>query len=294
MKALHTSGIKLLPLCRLFGVSSQSYYQRKDTYYEREVFKGLLVDYATSLRKDMPRLGCYKLYEKSKVYFSAEMQIGRDAYFNLLRDCGLMLRIKKRRRIRTTDSNHPYKRYPDLINGTGFVSTCACQLWVSDITYIPLSTSAKRFCYLSLITDAYSRKIIGWKLADSLQYKHTEEALMTALKDSAKAGFDLNGMIHHSDRGVQYAYPDYIELLKSYNCRISMTQSGDPRDNAIAERVNGILKVEWLDAYEFTSLRHAKKVIAKIIDIYNNDRPHMGIGMKVPNQMHRPTKGKCA
>jgi len=292
MKALHTSGINLLPLCRLFGVSPQSYYQRKDTYYAREEFKGLLLDYATTLRRDMPRLGCHKLYEKSKEFFSEDMPMGRDAYINLLRDSQFMLRIKKRRRARTTDSDHPYKKYPDLINSTGFVATRACQLWVSDITYIPLSVSEKRFCYLSLITDAYSRKIVGWKLADSLQYKHTEDALRTALKEAKQSGFELSGMIHHSDRGVQYAYPDYIELLKSYSCRISMTQSGDPRDNAIAERVNGILKVEWLNAYNFTSINEVKKVMTKIIDIFNNKRPHMSIGMKVPSQMHQPTKGE--
>jgi len=143
------------------------------------------------------------------------------------------------------------------------------------------------FCYLSLITDAYSRKIVGWEVADTLKYIHTENALCRALKEAVKGGFDVGGMIHHSDRGVQYAYPDYTALLLSYGCKISMTQTGDPRDNAMAERVNGILKTEWLDGYEFGSLKEVKRVVARVIHLYNNERPHMGIGMKMPAQVHQ-------
>ena len=128
---------------------------------------------------------------------------------------------------------------------------------------------------------------MGWELADSLKYIHTENALGAALNQAVDEGFDVEGMIHHSDRGVQYAYPKYTDLLESYGCRISMTQSGDPRDNAVAERVNGILKTEWLNAYDFKRFAEAKEMVTKVINLYNGKRPHMSIGYLVPDKMHR-------
>lgn len=233
-------------VCRLFGVTRQSYYQRGESYYVRESYKELVYHYLLSVRQDMPSVGCFKLYEMAKAHFGI-LPFGRDAFFGLLREKGLMLKIKKRRRVKTTDSNHAYRKYPDLVKGSGRALTSACQLWVSDITYIPLKGEGRRFCYLSLVTDAYSRKIVGWQLGEGLQYKHTEQALRNAIDQSLSQGFSLQGLIHHSDRGVQYAYPEYTRLLTSHGCRISMTQTGDPRDNPIAERVNGILKTEWLN-----------------------------------------------
>lgn len=274
---------KLSGLCRVFGVSRQSYYQRSDTYYERLCFRGFVSEYVRSLRKDFPKMGCLKLYEKSKRYFGEQMQMGRDSFIELLREQGLLLKVKRRRRIKTTDSLHPFKRYANLAKN--YVPSSACRLWVSDITYLPIGE--KEFCYLSLITDAYSRKIVGWELAGTLQYVHTENALRRALQEATEHGFHIEGLIHHSDRGVQYAYPNYTDLLLSYQCRISMTQTGDPRDNAIAERVNGILKTEWLNAYEFSSLKEVKPAVAKVINLYNNQRPHMGIGMKIPSELHQ-------
>lgn len=275
---------KLSGLCRVFGVSRQSYYQRGDSYYERQCLRGFVSEYVREIRKDLPKLGCLKLYEKSKRYFGEKMQMGRDCFIELLREQGLLLKMKRRRRIKTTDSVHSFKKYENLIRD--YHPDSPCRLWVSDITYLPVG---KSFCYLSLITDAYSRKIVGWELADTLKYIHTEKALRGALKEAIRGGFQIEGMIHHSDRGVQYAYPDYTSLLKSYKCKISMTQTGDPRDNAIAERVNGILKTEWLNAYDFSSLKEAKQVVAKVIGLYNNERPHMGIGMRIPSQVHYPS-----
>ena len=277
----------LSALCRQFGVTRQSYYQRKDLFYEKESMKILLLEYALELREKMPRIGCFKLYEKSKAYFSA-LPFGRDAYFDLLRESGLMLKQRKRKKARTTDSDHPYGYHQDLLKGTGFKAEAPCRLWVSDITYIALDLPGRHFCYLSLITDAYSRKIVGWELSDSLKYKYTENALRKAIKSEEAAGFDLEGMIHHSDRGVQYAYPDYVLLLKKNNCLISMTQTGDPLDNAMAERVNGILKTEWLNDKQFKSKSGLKTALCEIIQLYNRERPHMGIGMKVPCSLHKP------
>jgi transposase InsO family protein len=266
----------------VFGVSRQSYYQRDESYYERACFREFVVEYVRKVRKDFPKMGSLKLYEKSKNYFGVGLQMGRDSFIELLREQGLLLKLKRRRRTKTTDSVHSFKKYGNLVKD--YVPASACRLWVSDITYLPMQAG---FSYLSLITDAYSRKIVGWAVADTLKYIHTENALCRALKEAVKEGFDTDGMIHHSDRGVQYAYPDYTALLLSYGCKISMTQTSDPRDNAIAERVNGILKTEWLDGYEFGSLKEVKRVVARVIELYNNERPHMGIGMKVPSLVHR-------
>jgi transposase InsO family protein len=283
----------------VFGVSRQAYYQCDDSFYERETIKGLLPERVDELRRDMPRLGCVKLYEICKKDFGEPIMMGRDAFISLLRESGRMLRIKKRRIARTTDSTHPYRKYPDLAKG--YRPDAPCRLWASDITYIVLESG---FCCLSLITDVYSRKIVGWEPADSLKYIHTGNALRAALRQAVKERFNVEGMIHHSDRGVQYAYPGYTDLLASCHCRISMTQSGDPRDNAVAERVNGILKTEWLNAYDFTSLKEAKEVVTKVIGLYNGQRPHMSIGYQVPDQVHQisqhpgagdlPVKEKCS
>jgi len=284
----HNQG-NLSGLCGVFGVSRQSYYQRKDVYYERLCFRSFISEYVRNIRVDCPKMGSLKLYEKSKNYFGDKMNMGRDSFIELLREQGLLLKLKRRRRVKTTDSAHNFKKYENLIKDYAPVS--ACRLWVSDITYLPMKEG---FSYLSLITDAYSRKIVGWEVADTLKYIHTENALHRALKEAVKGGFDIGGMIHHSDRGVQYAYPAYTDLLLSYGCKISMTQTGDPRDNAMAERVNGILKTEWLDGYEFSSLKEVKRVVAKVIHLYNNERPHMGIGMKIPSQVHKVPFSKKA
>ena len=159
----------------------------------------------------------------------------------------------------------------------------ARSLWVSDITYIRLQEG---FCYLSLVTDAYSRKIVGWCLGDSLQACHTEKALRMAIDDSLEKGHSLAGLIHHSDRGIQYACSEYTKLLKEHDCLISMTENGDPLENAMAERVNGILKQEWLHNYTFDTIEEVYPRIQKIIKLYNTQRPHSSIGMKTPEMMH--------
>lgn len=244
--------------------------------------RGFVADYVRELRKDFPKMGSLKLYEKSKHYFGDRMHLGRDGFIELLREHQLLVKIKRRRRAKTTDSVHGFKKYANLIKN--YVPSRPCQLWVSDITYLVLSQA---FCYLSLVTDAFSRKIVGWEVADTLAYIHTENALRRALAEAVRQGFQTEGMIHHSDRGVQYAYPHYTDLLKLYKCEISMTQTGDPLDNALAERVNGILKTEWLNGYDFRSLQEVKQVVDHVIHLYNDERPHMGIGMKVPSEIHK-------
>ena len=241
----------------------------------RLVLRGFIIEYVKDIRRLSPRIGCDKLFIMCKGYFGELFTIGRDAFHRILRESGLMLRIKKRR-CRTTDSTHSYPLYPNLIRH--FAPTASNQLWVCDITYVWTMTG---FCYLSLITDAYSHKIIGHTLAPTLAYRYTEEALDKALEST---NGNLKNLIHHSDRGFQYAYYSYTNKLKQHHIRISMTENPDPLENAIAERVNGILKQEWLNFHEFTDMEHVQRILEPAIEFYNDRRPHASIDFLTPNQ----------
>ncbi|MCD7977403.1 MAG: IS3 family transposase [Tannerellaceae bacterium] len=264
----------------MFGVTRQSYYQRQEVDFHRQAIQEMILYYVRQVREDFPRMGYLKLYEKSKWFFQDEFTLGRDAFYHLLRERGLMLKLKKRK-ARTTDSSHRFFRYKNLVKD--FTATAPCRLWVADITYIRLEDG---FCYLSLVTDGFSRKIVGWRLSDSLKYVHTRKALEMAIEEAGKEKHSLVGLIHHSDRGVQYAYPDYTDLLCAHRCRISMTQSGDPLENALAERMNGILKQEWLHCHHFTCIEQAQIAVEKAIRLYNTQRPHAALGMKTPQMVH--------
>lgn len=240
----------------------------------------ILLQMIKRVRKKMPRLGGRKLLLKLQDYMSGELHLGRDAFFDFLRDNGLLIR-KRRFRIRTTNSKHWLHKYPNLIKD--FIPDRAHQLWVSDITFIP---TLEGFAFLSLITDAYSRKIIGWSLGDTLEAKHSIVALRMALKQLPK---HIRDVYHHSDRGIQYCCQDYVKILKQHNFQISMTENGDPLENAIAERVNGILKDEWLNHINLISKQDTEKQIRAIIAIYNTERPHASINMLAPELAHNQT-----
>jgi putative transposase len=215
--------------------------------------------------------------ERIQPRLPTELNIGRDSFFDFLRRNGLLVG-KRRRRVKTTFSNHWLHKYPNLIRD--FVPIRANQLWVSDITYVETATG---FVYLNLITDGYSRKIVGWAIGKTLEARYTIEALRMALKQLPKGN---EGLIHHSDRGVQYCCNDYVKALKKKHIQISMTENGDPRENAIAERVNGILKDEWLNQMMLKSAEHAIIELKRIIMIYNNYRPHSSLDMKTPEFAH--------
>ena len=237
-----------------------------------------LVDAVSQIREMDPGIGYYKLWLMSKRMFLHDWVPGRDAFLNLLRDFNLMQKRPKPRS--TTNSNHRYRMYKNLIRG--FVPTGPNQLWVSDITYIDLVDNCS---YLHLVTDAYSRKIIGWRLSDTLGAENTLEALRMAIGQATAD--QLHQLIHHSDRGVQYCCIAYTGELKKYGIRISMTEDYKPTDNAIAERVNGILKTEVIyRERRFKSLQDARERIASFIGFYNEKRPHASIGMKVPSKVH--------
>lgn len=264
-------------LCDLFGRSRQAYYQRSKYNYKEEVKEEILLQLVERQRELMPKLGGRKLLELIQPRLPTELSIGRDSFFDFLRRHGLLVG-KRRRRVKTTYSNHWLRKYPNLIRE--FVPIRANQLWVSDITYIE---TVAGFVYLNLVTDAYSRKIVGWAIGETLEAKYTIEALRMALKQVPK---DTEGLIHHSDRGVQYCCGDYVKILNKNHVQISMTENGDPRENAIAERVNGILKDEWLNQMKLKSIEDAIKELKRIVQIYNSCRPHASLDMKTPEYAH--------
>lgn len=230
-----------------------------------------------SIRKNHPRIGTRKLYVMLEDFMlEHQIKIGRDALFDLLSLHGLLVR-RRRRRIVTTQSNHWMKKYPNLIKE--FIPTAPNQLWVSDITYWKIETIP---LYISLITDVFSHKIVGYNLAISMEAAESVNALQMALFENEK----LDKLIHHSDRGSQYCSFKYVKLLQDYNVQISMTETGDPLDNAVAERINGIIKNEYLECYKVNTLQEAKELLDAVIALYNKERPHMSIGNLAPEKVH--------
>lgn len=278
MIRLHEENRKLsLPtLCSLFGYSRQAYYQSCKSSFQQESKEGIILQIVDEIRSQMPCIGARKLHYMLKTRLPDELQIGRDALFNLLRVSGYLQR-KRYYRPSTTDSHHRMHTYKNLIKE--FIPSGSNQLYVADITYIRLINN--EFYYLSLITDAYSHKIVGWCLLDSLDTTGPIIALQMALKELPMG----STLIHHSDRGTQYCCGKYIKLLKGL--QISMTENGNPRENAIAERVNGILKSEWLDNIKIKTLPQGRRVLSRIISLYNNSRPHSSIGMLTPSEAHK-------
>ena len=270
----------LSTLCGLFGYSRQSYYKRDDNDFAEDAIEPLIVEKAQSYRKDNPGLGCSKLYLIVKKLFEEnECMPGRDAFIEILRKHGLMVHLRRRRHYRTTDSNHNYRKYPNLI--ADVVPMRPNEIWVADITYVETDEGV---CYLSLITDAYSHKIVGWAVGPTLETIYPLEALKMALAtiDDETA----SRLIHHSDRGCQYCSDAYVAELKKHGISISMTQSGDPLENAVAERANGILKTEWLYKMTIATRDECRAVLERIIGFYNTQRPHMSIGMQTPEAAH--------
>ncbi|PQJ12423.1 transposase [Flavipsychrobacter stenotrophus] len=229
----------------------------------------------------MPRIGTRKLhYMLTETLEKHNISIGRNKLFDLLADYGLLVRRRKRKRINTTDSNHPFRRYPNLIRELRVLRPN--HLWVSDITYLSLSEG---FCYLSLVTDAYSRRIVGYCLYPTLKKEGPLNALKMALNSlnyTIKAA-----LIHHSDRGLQYCCADYTSALADIGISISMTEKGDPYENAIAERVNGILKCEFAIDRDFKDIEQAKEEVDNAIAIYNQLRPHASCDYLTPDQAHQ-------
>lgn len=268
-------------LCVLFGVSKQAYYKHDESkVLARAASEAFALEYIKGVRTKAPGIGGIKLWHMYRRDFQGNNPVGRDRFADIINSHNLKVR-QKMRKPRTTDSSHGLPTYPNLIKD--FIPAAPDRLWVSDITYVIVWPDASHytFCYLSLILDAYTEEIVGWSVGPTLETTYPLEALKMALKRiERKADASL---IHHSDRGCQYASSDYVKLLKERHIRISMTESGDPKDNAQAERVNNTMKNELLKGMRFTSIEDVISAVARAVDFYNNERPHMSIDMMTPS-----------
>ena len=266
-------------LCGLLGYTRQGYYKLFREGEKTAMRSDLLVREVARIRVDQKRVGARKLHAMLAGFMAGQGKVlGRDAFFDLLREHRLLVRKRRKWKPRTTFSGLWMKRYPNLAKD--IVPTAANQLWVSDITYIRVGTG---FCYLSLITDAYSRKIVGWGLRRDLSAKGCVAALKMAKRDNPKT----TDLIHHSDRGLQYYSREYVKTLGK-GVLISMSERSDPLENAIAERVNGILKQELLEE-RFSSFHEALSAVERAVRVYNFQRPHLSIEMLTPAEAHLQT-----
>jgi len=262
--------------CALFGLSKQAYYknvkQRKQRITAWQPIRTSVVD----KRRKMPRLGAKKLHHMLK---EEGIKIGRDHLFDFLRQEDMLV-SRRKRYVRTTDSSTWIPKHLNLIKDINI--NRPEQAWVADITY--LDTIDNGHLYLHLITDAYSKQIMGYELCNNMNAESTEKALKDALNNRIYRDEEL---IHHSDRGSQYRSNLYTDRLKNNKIMISMTQNGSPYDNAVAERINGILKDEFGLGDPFTDIKEAMKQVKQSVFTYNNIRPHMSCSMLTPIQMHK-------
>ena len=243
--------------------------------------QAIVLKLVEEIRVDMERVGTIKLHDMLKEPMRQHgIKMGRDKLYDLLSYYGLLIRRKRRRAPLTTDSDHPFFKYKNLVKGLGI--TYVNQVWVSDITYIRLASG---FCYLSLVTDVFSRRIVGYFLNKDLASEGTINALKMALYNCPRKRDQM--LIHHSDRGLQYCCHQYTRLLNHHNIAISMTQNGDPYENAIAERVNGILKQEFGLCSTFKSLNEAQVAVDHAVKFYNEKRPHFSLALKTPLQVYQ-------
>jgi transposase InsO family protein len=274
----------------LLGYSKQSYYKRIKLEEQKDFADSLILSLVKEKRTLWKKGSGRNLHAALQEDFRKhKLKIGRDKFFGLLRENGLLIK-KKQRRTRTTFSYHHFHKYPNLIKD--LTVERINQVIVTDITYLYLRDSDS-FAYLFLVTDLFSRKILGFKVIDDLSAKSALEALTMAINNMS----DIDDVIHHSDRGIQYCSHDYTRILKKYGIRISMTENSDPLENAVAERINKTVKEEFTEEKQisFSNLREAKIMIAQIVKFYNDERPHRSLEMFTPSmayEMNRELKRK--
>ncbi|WP_153487722.1 IS3 family transposase [Burkholderia cepacia] len=267
--------------CRYMGISRQAYYKRCRSEERRGTQAEAVTTLVRDIRLRQPRLGTRKLHHLlGPVLGERGIKLGRDRLFDVLRAARLLV-VPHRAYHKTTQSHHRFRRHPNLLKPgpDQVVPTGPKQVWVADITYLP---TAGRFVYLSLITDAFSRKIVGHHVHDSLQTEQVSQALKKALRSRRTC----QPLIHHSDRGIQYCSTYYQDIHRRHGLRCSMTDGYDCYQNALAERVNGILKGEFL-LQRPADLEQAAKMVEQSVRIYNHERPHAALKYKTPDAMHR-------
>lgn len=263
------------------GISRQAYYKRDRAYRSRLEQDQKLVKFVHEVRLRQPCIGTRKLHSMMHAKRERqELHVGRDRLFDVLRDHRQLVR-RKRAYHKTTDSHHRFRCHPNLLKPgpQQVIATGPEQVWVADITYIPTREGS---VYLSLVTDAYSRKIVGFHVHDSLHAKSVAQAFRKALKERRTS----QRLVHHSDRGAQYCSDLYQKLHAKHGVTCSMTDGYDCYQNALAERVNGILKTELL-LYRPENLEQAEQMVREAITIYNQERPHLSLKYKTPDAVHR-------
>lgn len=269
----------------MFGVSKQAYHkQNGESAARKAAQEAFALEFIHEIRKLDPGIGGMKLWYMYKREFPDIERVGRDRFEDIIHRYGLKVR-NKMRKPRTTDSSHGLPLFPNLVYG--FIPTCVNQLWVSDITYIPvwIDDVTYEFVYLSLIMDAYSHEIIGWSVGPTLETLYPAKALETAFSRLEAVDDETVGkLIHHSDRGVQYASREYVALLKGKKIKISMTENGDPKENAMAERINSTVKNELFKGIRFSSIQQVRDAMETAVQFYNTMRPHMSVDMMTPQE----------
>ncbi len=263
--------------CKLLGITRQAIYQREARGHRRAIELAPVKAMVLDIRRFMPRVGGKKLYFLLKPKFIEKgIKLGRDNFFSYLKNEGLLVK-PKRCYTKTTHSKHWMKKHPNLLKE--FKPTAPEEVFVSDITYVQ---SEQGVHYLSLVTDAFSRKIMGYELSDEM--KATD--VVKALKMTVSNRQYQSRAVHHSDRGLQYCSEVYQSALKESDIRASMTDGYDCYQNALAERINGILKQEFL-LYPCSNIDELKRLVEESVFIYNEMRPHLSLAMKTPNQVHK-------
>jgi transposase InsO family protein len=264
-------------VCNCIHLHRDAYYKYKKRSVQRKSVEEQVIVLVKEEREIQPRTGTRKLHkELYYTFLELDLKVGRDRLFDILRTNDMLVKRKKLT-FKTTNSYHHFYKYNNLVKDMNV--TAPNQVWVSDITYI---RTVKGFCYLALITDMYSRKIVGYDISDSLELTGCLRALQKALRQARPAV----GLVHHSDRGIQYCSKEYVAELKKREIRISMTEENHCYENAIAERVNGILKDEFYLDQCFVNTYNASVATKNAISIYNNKRLHLSLGYKTPNMVY--------
>lgn len=270
--------VSVSEVCKCFDLKRDAYYKYQKRFDRSQVVGWQVVELVKGERKVQPRVGTRKLHKALlPVFEAANIKVGRDSLFDIMREHNMLIRRKKSY-CRTTNSYHHFHKYNNLVKDLEVARPN--QVWVSDITYI---RTIKGFCYLALITDMYSRMIVGYDISDSLELTGCLRALKMALRHARPA----SGLIHHSDRGIQYCSHQYVHELKKREIEISMTEENHCYENAIAERVNGILKDEFYLDQCFSSTSHACKAAKNAIEVYNSKRLHLSLDYQTPETVFK-------
>jgi putative transposase len=275
-KAKKTGLSDISEICACFGLKRDAWYKYQKRFQKRKAVHSTVVEMVKQERKYQPRVGTRKLLKALHPSFeAAHIKVGRDSLFDILRKKNMLVRRKKAS-CKTTNSYHHFHKYGNLVKDMEIKAPN--QVWMADITYI---RTVKGFCYLALISDLFSRKIVGYDISDSLELT----GCLRAFKRAQKAARPAAGLVHHSDRGFQYCSNQYVNELKKNKVRISMTEKNHCYENAVAERVNGILKDEFYLDQCFFSTENAKMATKNAIKLYNNKRLHLSLGYKTPNMV---------